>query len=298
MKLSLRWLLPVSLLALTAFLPLPASTFSSFVSFNGANGSHPTGMVVGGDGTVYGATYQGGPYGLGTVWKISPAGVITRLVSFNGKNGSFPAYTSSGLIVGGDGAVYGSTTRGGANDQGTIWKISPAGVFTTLFSFTGANGGDPDSGLVLGRDGAIYGTTRFGGTKGLGTVWKLSPEGVFTSLVSFVGPNGNRPGSCVLGNDGAIYGTTVRGGTKDLGTLWKISPAGVFTSLVSFTGANGSGPSLSRLVVGGDGSVYGTTSEGGSKDLGTIWKVSPAGVASLTSTPSALDGPAFVTVIV
>ena len=95
------------------------------------------------------------------------------------------AYRVGGLVQGSDGNFYGTTDGGGAGGGGTVFKMTPAGVLTTLVSFYGANGNNPQAPLVQGSDGNFYGTTEYGGANGLGTVFQVTTNGTLTTLVSF-----------------------------------------------------------------------------------------------------------------
>src|SRR5208282_4612644 len=162
--------------------------------------------------------------------------VLTTLHSFQPfPNGAGP----NGLVQGSDGNFYG-TAWGGTNGYGTVFKITPNGALTTLYSFSGGDDGAyPSAGLVQGSDGSFYGTTQYGGTNGWGTVFKISTNGVLTSLYSFTdGNDGMFPiGGLVQGSDGNFYGTTSYGGANLVyGTVFKISTDGAYTNLYSFTG--------------------------------------------------------------
>ena len=166
---------------------------------------------------------------------------------------------------------------------------SPAQL-TTLTSFTGTNGADPQSSLVRGTDGNFYGTTYEGGASGFGTVFKITPSGTLTSLHSFQGPfsDGASPQARLIqSTDGNFYGTTAAGGSIGLGTVFKITPSGTLTILHSFSGSDGGLP-LSELVRGSDGNFYGTTSQVGANGLGTVFKITPAG--TLTTLNSFAQG--------
>ena len=160
------------------------------------------------------------------------------LYAFSG--GSDGSYPDSGLTAGGDGNFYGTTTYGGTNDLGTIYKLTPAGAHTVLYSFAGgsADGQYPASGLELGNDGAFYVTTTAGGAFGLGTFLKITLDGVETVLYSFGGDgSGANPQGLTLLADGNFYGTTTYGGANNLGTVYKMTPAGEQTVLYSFAAA-------------------------------------------------------------
>jgi uncharacterized repeat protein (TIGR03803 family) len=132
------------------------------------------------------------------------------------------------LIFGSDGNLYGTTTNGGASGLGTVFKVTPAGAETVLYSFAEqpGDGNNPEGGLVQGSDGNFYGTTAFGGANDLGIVFKLTPDGVETVLYSFTGSpdDGSRPiGNMVEGSDGNLYGTTSNGGASNKGTFFRIA---------------------------------------------------------------------------
>jgi len=122
-------------------------------------GSYPNpGLVLGRDGNFYGTTEEGGVYGQGTVFKLTPAGALTTLHSFDGTDGS--GNGAQALIQAANGNFYGTTFGGGNSDQGTVFEITPSGTFTTLYRFC-ANSGCPDgsgpNGLMQAVDGNFYG---------------------------------------------------------------------------------------------------------------------------------------------
>lgn len=255
-------------------------TFTSLFSFRGTNGSGPAAALVqGSDGSFYGTTQFGGiGTDNGTVFKITSNGVFTLLFSFpsNGRSGSSPM---ASLIQSANGNFHGTTAFGGASgDNGTVFRITPAGAFTSLLSFSGANGSVPAAGLVIGTDGNFYGTTQFGGTTDNGTVFRFTPTGTLTPLYSFRGPDGNYPvAGLTRGTDGNFYGTTsgdrtFPGGTNTFGTVFRITPAGALATLAIFNGANGASPTAG-LALGTDGNFYGTTYEGGAGGGGTIFRL-------------------------
>ena len=255
--------------------------------------------MQGSDGYFYGTTKNGGPNYYGTVFKISTNGAMSTLHYFNGENeGAFPV---AGLVQGSDGNFYGTTFCPvvAGYGYGTVFRISPSGALTTLYSFSGGNDGAYPNRLVQGSDGYFYGTSSGGDySYNYGTVFKINANGALTTMHSFKdGNDGAYPEAMLVqGRDGYFYGTTAYGGSSigytGAGTLFKISTNGALTSLYSFTGGNdGSFPN--GLVQGSDGYFYGTTSDkGGTNSAGTVFKMSTNGtMATLYSfTDSANDG--------
>jgi uncharacterized repeat protein (TIGR03803 family) len=279
----------------TVFKVTPAGVLTTLVEFtgNGATnkGAYPqAALLLGADGNFYGTTNQGGAGGNGTIFRITPSGNLTTLVEFSGdgpaNKGAAPL---AGLLQGSDGDLYGTTTGGGSLGAGTVFKVTPAGVLTTLVEFTGNGasnkGAIPFSRLVQVSGGNFYGTTSDGGSFGHGTIFKMTPAGELTTLVEFTGDGATSKGSrpyagLVYSSDGNLYGTTSEGGASGRGTVFKMTPAGVLTTLVHFTG-NGlanKGSSPNRLLQGSNGNFYGTTVTGGADDNGTIFRMTPAGV--------------------
>jgi uncharacterized repeat protein (TIGR03803 family) len=217
---------------------------------------------------------------------------LTTLYSFtNGFDGSQPY---AGLALGRDGNFYGTCFDGGTNDLGSVFKITPGGALTPLYSFSFIDGETPTAGLVQGTDGNFYGTTFEGGSNlDYGTVFQISSNGAFNSLYSFTnGIDGANPyAGLAQGANGAFYGTTVNGGSNHNGAVFEITATGTFTPLYSFTnGMDGSQP-RAALTLANDGLFYGTTYVGGSNNDGVLFQFTPAGALTpLHSFISASDG--------
>jgi len=165
----------------TIFRISPSGNYSnlySFVGFPNDGESPVAGLVQGSDGDFYGTTEQGGTFGNGTVFRISPCGSYSNLYSFGGSsnNADYVVFPAAGVVQGTDGNFYGMTYGGGAYGNGSVFRISPSGDYTNLYSFgsSPSDGTGPQAGLVQGSDGNFYGTTTFGGIFGYGTVFRLS----------------------------------------------------------------------------------------------------------------------------
>lgn len=314
-----------------------AQTFTDLVNFNFFDGDTPQSTLVQGtDGNFYGTTYAGGSgvgsvcSGCGTVFKVTPAGVLTTLYSFCSQplctDGALPY---AGLVLATDGNFYGTTLVGGnpscatnAAGCGTVFKMTPGGTLTTLYSFCTqpgcSDGSLPQAGLVQGSDGNFYGTTGNGGAStGFGTVFEITPTGTLTTMYRFCVKgdpclDGGLPQSgLVEATDGSFYGTTFYGGAgkEGLGTVFRITRAGALRTVHSFSLEAGTGRlPVSGLVLAADGNFYGTLFEGGiplcDSDFGcgTVYKMTPKGevttLYSFCAQTGCIDGARPVTGVI
>ena len=266
----------------------------AFTTHQGPN----AGVAVDAAGNVYGTTAGGGKYREGLAFRLEPSGLLTVLHEFVGGSAD-GAVPDSAPIQDAAGNLYGTTAQGGSASLGTVWKLTPpasahAGwTETVLHSFVGgtADGATPQARLLLGSDGTLYGTTAFGGATGMGTVFALAPDGAFALLHSFAGgtSDGATPVAGLL-DDGAsgFYGTTAAGGSgtsSGNGTVFHLVYSGGTwneTVLHFFAGAPADGAaSFSQLVADANGTLYGTTSQGGTKNGGTAFSLTPAGAETV-----------------
>jgi uncharacterized repeat protein (TIGR03803 family) len=210
---------------------------------------------------------------------VAQAQNFSVLYNFGTKSGDPWGPQNAGIVAQGrDGNLYSTALHGGTSGFGTVFKITPGGSLTVLYSFDGAHGETPYGGLTLGTDGNFYGTTYYGGTSNFGTVFKVTPSGSLTVLYSFTnGNDGAYPlAPPIRGNDGNFYGTTSQFNDGGPGSLYKITPSGKFATLYHFDVTHGSDP-FAPLVLGTDGNFYGTTNIGGSDGFGEVFKVTPSG---------------------
>ncbi len=305
----------------TAFKITPQGTLTDLYSFcavtndctGSSNGSNPTdALLLGIDGNFYGLAREGGAnsnsdfcqFGCGTVFKITPGGTTTAVYSFCAQQNCTDGYQPDSLTQGADGNFYGTTESGGANTTncelvvnlcGTIFKLTPQGVLTTLYSFCSlysdqncTDGGSPLPGLLRASNGNFYGTTMFGGpgTSPGGVIFEITPSGSYSVLHTFRFPGGASLGGIVQASSGYLYGAQNYGGFNFAGSIYRVTPSGQFAIIYRFCQETGcpDGSNPYGMVPGNDGNIYGVTRAGGlnndaecSMGCGTIFSLSPAG---------------------
>jgi uncharacterized repeat protein (TIGR03803 family) len=299
----------------TVFKVTPGGAETVLYSFGASatDAFRPSGpLIQGSDGALYGVTASGGAYGAGAVFRITLAGAYSILYSF-GASPADGATPVGRLLQASDGNLYGATASGGSNhcvnipqaggNCGTIFRVTPAGAGTILYSFgaSASDGVEPNGSLIQASDGNLYGTTVNGGanacsttgeTHDCGAVFRITLAGAETILYSFgASPtDGIAPqGALLQASDGALYGTTVSGGGGKCGnffgcgTVFRMNLAGAITILHAFaldSRQDGDGPQP-FLIQASDGLLYGTTGSGGASggaDLdGTVFRMSLSG---------------------
>ena len=304
-------ILVVAMLAASSW-AAPSWRASVVHHFNGTDGSYPQSpLIFDAAGNLYGTTTAGGAYGGGTVFELSPAAgggwTQTVLYSFyaNASDGFSPL---AGLVFDAAGNLFGTTIGGGLYEYGTVFELSPkAGggwTETILHNFgDGTDGAYPAYGsLIFDAAGNLYGTTSSGGAftcqgnGGCGTVFELSPRpgGEWTESVLHnfgVGTDGYSPEAGLVQDiNGNLFGTTTYGGTvfcavaeySGCGTIFELTPAGggswTETVVHDFSGGMDGATSIAGLTLDAEGNFYGTTEEGGPSNLGTVFRLSPAGL--------------------
>ncbi|HEY4114786.1 MAG TPA: choice-of-anchor tandem repeat GloVer-containing protein [Rhizomicrobium sp.] len=204
-------------------------------------------------------------------------------------DGSTPG---SGVIRAADGTLYGTTEGGGQNSVGTIYKITPDGQETLLYSFDPTTGEYPADAPALDGKGNLYGVTvdNMDGYEG-GVVYKLAPDGTYTVLhYSHQDPAGGGMNGVTLDKKGNLYGVSYQGGKHGDGVVWKVTPAGRYKVLYNFAGSDGAFPTGIPLL-DNDGNLFGTTQQGGQYGSGTIYELTPDGTETvLYSFSGPVDG--------
>ena len=269
---------------------------SNHINADGAGPNAP--LFQANDGNFYGAASGGGAGANGTIFEIASAdGKFTTVYSFNSVNpgnnvnigGAFP---DGGLNQGSDGLLYGTAIIGGEHGNGTVFKLTTAGVLTTLHDFSAYNaalenndGGNPSANLALGNDGLFYSTAANFGQNVAGTIYQVGSDGAFSTVHDFVTTDGQNPqAGVILASDGNFYGTSLYGGKNGSGCVFKSTSAGAVSVLYSFTApdsttnlnSDGAYPQAG-LIQGKDGNLYGVASGGGAHGQGTVFQLTLAG---------------------
>jgi uncharacterized repeat protein (TIGR03803 family) len=278
---------------------------------NGA-GLHPFGgLIADPSGNLYGTTFEGGTSNDGTVFELAQgSGTITQLASFNGTNGELP---EAGLVIDPAGNLYGTTTYGGAFNDGTVFEVvHGSGAITTLASFDGTDGANPRTPLTIDAGGNLFGTAWAGGASGDGTVYEVAQgSGAITTLASFNGADGSGPyTNLVMDAGGDLYGATAGGGISRSGVVFEVAQGSASITTLGLGGAisdmlmdrsgdlycssggtlfelpkgsateitlatfNGSGGQYcDGLTMDGSGNLYGVCMHGGANNDGTVFEL-------------------------
>jgi len=261
----------------TVFKMTPAGTLTVLYSFTGgADGAGPFAPPVQGtDGNFYGVTTgiianaQTDP---STFYKITPTGTFKTMHTLTTAQGTQCVHT----ILGSDGNFYASCNFGGANNNGTLFRISAAGSLTLLHNMTAATDGTLPTWAIQGTDGNFYGAMGQAGPHNAGTIYKLTSTGTYKVLYSPTGgADGGNPLSPTQGPDGNLYGPALAGGNTTAcsggcGVIYKITTAGAYSVLYTFDSTHGANPE-SMLTLDTDGLLYGNTQAGGAHSDGVFY---------------------------
>jgi len=228
----------------TVYMVNTKGSFTTLHSFlNDSGGGAPTGpLLLATSGSFYGTTSTStSGTGPGTIFAISSSGAFATINTLTSSNtnavlGSTPF---GGLVTGTDGNFYGTTAFGGANNLGTIYRVTASGSLTTIYSFSGGDdGSNPVSGLISGTDGLLYGTTPLGGANQVGALFSVSISGSLDALYSFTRNGGGRDPQQppTLASDGKFYGTTELGGDNGYGAVYQFNASSLsYNPIYSFT---------------------------------------------------------------
>jgi uncharacterized repeat protein (TIGR03803 family) len=256
---------------------------------NGSTGRHPSGLVLGADGGLYGGA-SGGSSLAGVLYRINTDGTGYQLLHSFTTNSNDGRYPQGAPIQGRDGALYGITSFGGNFGTnigppgfGTVYKVRTNGLdYAVLYRFSTnvRAGAYPSSSLVQASDGALYGAG-LTGSNGWGFVYRLNTDGTgYKVLYNFQGApgDGSQPHSLIQGRDGLLYGTTMYGGGNAAGTVFTMKLSGEgYTQIYAFSTNGADGQVPEGIMQGRDGMIYGTTRAGGKSGLGSVFKIGTDG---------------------
>lgn len=265
-------------------------------SANCTDGANPyAGLIMDGNQNLYGTTFEGGAYGKGAVFEVTPSGSETILYSFTGgPDGGLPA---GALVFDTSGNLYGTTTSGGdpdcgAGNCGTVFMLAPNGTETVLHEFEGlksaGDGAVPYAGVAFNKDGNLYGTTAYGGLYGgAGTIFEIAANGresVLHNLCPACDDGGHPFDGLVMDKNGNSFGTaSANGGCA--GAVFELRGGSGFTPLSCFCAKHydchrGADPLFGSLLIY-KGELVGTDSLGGLYNEGNIFKLSKDGQGGL-----------------
>jgi uncharacterized repeat protein (TIGR03803 family) len=291
MKLSIKSMLLLAIIGvgfpLIAGSAAEAQSFSVIHNFAGNDGSGPlAGLAMDAQENLYGTASEGGVYGDGVLFKASRNGEEKVLHNFgHGTDGSTP---ESSVILDAAGDLFGTTLSGGISSFGTVFKVSPKGAETILYSFAGGtDGANPIGGLTMDKAGNLYGTTSGGGAFNAGTVFKIGSTGKHTVLYNFgqaVNDGSTPVAGVTFDPKGNLYGTTSVAGTYGYGTVFQLKPSGTAWSEVilhQFEMESDGGTPYAGLVFDHSGNLYGAATQGGdgSGGGGTVFELTPSGAS-------------------
>jgi uncharacterized repeat protein (TIGR03803 family) len=251
------------------------SDYTVLKDFSGGDGAWPRASLVVDGVWLYGTTQRGGPTNLGTVFKLQTNGAnFTILRQFSGDDGAFPE--ARVLLAGG--TIYGATSGGGPDNEGVVFKMNTDGTgFILLKTFSMDTGAYPQGGLVM-ADSSLYGTTYEGGTNGGGILFSVQTDGSsFFVVKDFSEFDGLYPAGDLVLDGNVLYGTTSQGGTSANGTVFKVNIDGSNYEVLHDFGdqVQGALPWSGLLQIGS--TLYGTTSEGGIRGGGTVFRLETDG---------------------
>jgi uncharacterized repeat protein (TIGR03803 family) len=274
----------ISLMVLTS--SAPAQTYTDLYDLTQATGSSPyfpNLIAQGQDGSLYSTMPSSYP-GDGTTVVAPPiGGIVTVTHYFEGTDGFGP---NSGLTLGMDGNLYGTTYIHSSSAYGTVFQVTPAGAVTVLYGFGNlTDGAYPWAPPIQASDGNLYGVTQ--GTTPV--AYKITMPAATYSVLANLPAASVAP--LVVGSDGNFYGTTIAGGKFNAGTVFQLTRKGVLKIIYSFgTAANDGATPNAPVMLGADNKLYGTTYWGGANGLGTVFQVTNAGVCKILHSFDGTDG--------
>ncbi len=286
-----------ALVAMLASGARAATVTKVIYSFAGANDGEytDTDLVIDSAGNLYGTSVQGGAFGGGTVFRLTPSGngwIHTVLYSFTGGADGGEPYKGVTLDV--QGNLYGTAVTGGTGSCeggcGVVYKLTNSGGSwsqSVIHYFSGGNDGSgPGAGLTIDNHGNLYGMAPTGGANGLGVIYRLNPDTSgnwkFKVIHTFTGGTDGATGSAgrLLLHSGHLYGVATAGGANGKGAAFELTPSQAgewnLNTIYAFKGQPDAGFPYGGLLLDASGNLYGTTYYDGANNLGSVYQLSPA----------------------
>ena len=286
-----------ALVAMLASGARAATATKVIYSFAGANDGEytDTDLVIDSAGNLYGTSVQGGAFGGGTVFRLTPSGngwIHTVLYSFTGGADGGEPYKGVTLDV--QGNLYGTAVTGGTGSCeggcGVVYKLTNSGGSwsqSVIHYFSGGNDGSgPGAGLTIDNHGNLYGMAPTGGANGLGVIYRLNPDTSgnwkFKVIHTFTGGTDGATGSAgrLLLHSGHLYGVATAGGANGKGAAFELTPSQAgewnLNTIYAFKGQPDAGFPYGGLLLDASGNLYGTTYYDGANNLGSVYQLSPA----------------------
>jgi uncharacterized repeat protein (TIGR03803 family) len=274
-------------------LPSKGGTATWLHNFAGTSeGSTPNArLALDAKGDIFGTNAGGGTAGFGTIWEWTKGGALKVVHTFGVGVKDDGNYPYQGPTMGPDDVLYGSTSQGAIGGSGNLWSAKHGKTYAVVYNFLSQGDGHcPFAGVAVTAQGAIYGETvglGFGGNP-TGSVFDYTKTGGLQTLYVF-DPNGdNDPDgewptqSPTVDAQGNVYGvTSTQNGASFAGAIWTITASGAFSVLYDLNGATDGYTTNSPLLIGSDGNLYGTTSQGGQYGYGTVFSITPGGTFTM-----------------
>lgn len=283
-------LIPIAILVGSAF---AMSTPRVIYSFGGGTDGEytDTELVVDNAGNLYGTSVQGGAFGGGTVFELSPSGSgWTHTVLYNFTGGADGGEPYKGVTLDAHGNLYGTAVTGGGGSCeggcGVVYELTNSGGIWTqsvIHAFTGSDGSGPGSPVAVDAQGNLYGTTPTGGSNGFGVIYEMIPASggwSFRVIHTFTGGIDGLGGSAspmLLDAQGNLYGVNTVGGADGFGNVFELTRSGSswnLTTIYSFQDQPDGASPYGGVIFDKDGNLYGTTYYAGANDVGTVYKLS------------------------
>ncbi|HQQ93600.1 MAG TPA: T9SS type A sorting domain-containing protein [Bacteroidia bacterium] len=255
---------------------ISTNTYTALYHFSSATGANPyAALIQASNGKLYGSANAGGTTNEGALYEFDiSTSTYSMLVSCTATlTGSAP-YSS--LYQASNGKLYGTMSGGGSNSGGVIYELDPTTyTYAVVYNMVPATGQFPTGSLIQASNGKLYGMNRTGGANALGSLYEFNPSGyTYTKLVDFSTANGSLPlGAVIQATNGLLYGVTTQAGNSNVGTLFEYNiSTSSYLKKIDFNNAPNGGAPLGSLLQAANDKLYGTTSLGGSANLGTIFQ--------------------------